>query len=113
MLISAVVGGPTSASLATGVAGAASAAAATEPPPSFSHGDLVLLLGLLLQLWSPLQFLGWFYRWGLLHASVLCVRACVRVCVCVCVCACACVCVRVCLCVCLCLCVCSHPRPPP
>jgi hypothetical protein len=29
-----------------------------------SAGDLVMIQGLLLQLWAPLQFLGWFYRWG-------------------------------------------------
>lgn len=34
-------------------------APATRP---VTAGDLVLLQGLLLQLWSPLQFLGWFYR---------------------------------------------------
>ncbi|KAJ9529892.1 hypothetical protein QJQ45_022301 [Haematococcus lacustris] len=27
-----------------------------------SAGDLVMIQGLLLQLWAPLQFLGWFYR---------------------------------------------------
>ncbi|GBF89046.1 metal ABC transporter permease [Raphidocelis subcapitata] len=47
VLISAVVG--------TGAAPGARAAVVTP-------GDLVLLQGLLLQLWSPLQFLGWFYR---------------------------------------------------
>lgn len=45
VLISAVVG--------TGSAAAGTGAAAVSP------GDLVLLQGLLLQLWSPLQFLGW------------------------------------------------------
>jgi ABC-type multidrug transport system fused ATPase/permease subunit len=29
---------------------------------SASPGDVVLLQGVLLQLWAPLQFLGWFYR---------------------------------------------------
>ena len=48
VLISAVVGVP-----------AAGGAAVAR---TFSPGDLVLLQGLLLQLWSPLAFLGWFYR---------------------------------------------------
>jgi len=52
VLISAVVGG-------SSVAGVAGAAATSRP---FSPGDLVLLQGLLLQLWSPLQYLGWFWR---------------------------------------------------
>ena len=31
-----------------------------------SPGDLILIQGMLLQLWAPLQFLGWFFRCGLL-----------------------------------------------
>ncbi|KAI8464686.1 MAG: ATP-binding cassette superfamily [Monoraphidium minutum] len=58
VLISAIVGNPAS----TAAAAAAGVVAGAAPPPSFTPGDLVLLQGLLLQLWSPLQFLGWFYR---------------------------------------------------
>jgi ABC-type transport system involved in Fe-S cluster assembly fused permease/ATPase subunit len=46
------------AALGNASPGAAAASAAAVASP----GDLVLLQGLLLQLWSPLQFLGWFYR---------------------------------------------------
>jgi hypothetical protein len=53
-LISAVVGG--------GAPGLAAVSAGAAAPRPFSPGDLVLLQGLLLQLWSPLQFLGWFWR---------------------------------------------------
>jgi ABC-type transport system involved in Fe-S cluster assembly fused permease/ATPase subunit len=52
VLISAVVGGSGG--------GLFGGAVATARP--FSPGDLVLLQGLLLQLWSPLQYLGWFWR---------------------------------------------------
>ncbi|KAK9823970.1 hypothetical protein WJX72_006707 [[Myrmecia] bisecta] len=41
------------------VAGLFGGPAAAKP---FSAGELVLAQGLLLQLWGPLSFLGWFYR---------------------------------------------------
>lgn len=52
-------GGTVAAAAAAGLraAGSSGVAAARASP-----GDLVLLQGLLLQLWAPLQFLGWFYR---------------------------------------------------
>ena len=31
-------------------------------PGGISPGDLILIQGMLLQLWAPLQFLGWFFR---------------------------------------------------
>jgi hypothetical protein len=30
--------------------------------PGATGGDLVMASGLIVQLWAPLQFLGWFYR---------------------------------------------------
>ena len=49
VMIAAVVSGPAAAG--TGVMGT-----------GVTPGDLVMIQGVLLQLWSPLQFLGWFYR---------------------------------------------------
>lgn len=44
---------------------AALIAAVTLSPTAVTAGDIVLIHGFLLQLWSPLQFLGWFFRCGL------------------------------------------------
>eukprot|EP00892_Ulva_mutabilis_P005128 jgi/Ulvmu1/2988/UM015_0028.1 len=41
---------------------AALIAAVTLSPGGVSAGDIVLIHGFLLQLWGPLQFLGWFFR---------------------------------------------------
>jgi len=38
------------------------AALGSQTGIAMTAGDLVLVQGLLLQLWGPLQFLGWFYR---------------------------------------------------
>lgn len=45
--------------LAVGMTAALVAAVTTN---RVTPGDLVMVQGLLLQLWAPLQFLGWFYR---------------------------------------------------
>jgi ABC-type transport system involved in Fe-S cluster assembly fused permease/ATPase subunit len=41
---------------------AALGAALLCSPGGVTPGDLVLIHGMLLQLWAPLQFLGWFFR---------------------------------------------------
>lgn len=67
-MVAAVIRGPVAEAMAAVAAGGSVAAAATAvmhggaAAAVASPGDLVLLQGLLLQLWSPLQFLGWFYR---------------------------------------------------
>ena len=56
---SATLNAGQAAILATGMTAALVAAVRT---PGVTAGDLVMVQGLLLQLWAPLQFLGWFYR---------------------------------------------------
>ncbi len=56
---SATLNAGQAAVLATGMTAALVAAAIS---PGVTPGDLVMVQGLLLQLWAPLQFLGWFYR---------------------------------------------------
>ena len=58
-VISAALNAGQGAILAAGMTAAMVAAALA---PGTTAGDLVMIQGLLLQLWAPLQFLGWFYR---------------------------------------------------
>jgi ABC-type transport system involved in Fe-S cluster assembly fused permease/ATPase subunit len=57
--LSAALNAGQAAVLAAGMTAASLAAAAG---PGATPGGLVLVQGLLLQLWAPLSFLGWFYR---------------------------------------------------
>lgn len=50
--------------LNVGIVAALCAAVAFSPGP-VTPGDIVLIHGFLLQLWAPLQFLGWFFRCAL------------------------------------------------
>lgn len=50
---------------------AALCAAVALSPNRVTPGDIVLIHGFLLQLWAPLQFLGWFFRCGTSHPADL------------------------------------------
>ncbi|EFN53974.1 hypothetical protein CHLNCDRAFT_7051, partial [Chlorella variabilis] len=53
---------PAAAETVAGAAAAAGAAGGAAAAAGITAGDLVMIQGLLLHLWAPLQFLGWFYR---------------------------------------------------
>lgn len=60
--ISATLNAGQSVILSFGLTAVLAVAAMGSATTSMTAGDLVLVQGLLLQLWGPLQFLGWFYR---------------------------------------------------
>ncbi|EIE23470.1 ABC family transporter: mitochondrial ATM1-like protein [Coccomyxa subellipsoidea C-169] len=60
--IAAVLNGGQGFVLAAGLTAVLASATLSTAVGSFTGGDLVMAQGLLLQLWGPLQFLGWFYR---------------------------------------------------
>lgn len=60
--ISATLNAGQSVVLSVGLTAVLAMAAMGSSSATMTAGDLVLVQGLLLQLWGPLQFLGWFYR---------------------------------------------------
>ncbi|BDA47349.1 Iron-sulfur clusters transporter atm1, mitochondrial [Coccomyxa sp. Obi] len=60
--IAAVLNGGQGFVLAAGLTAVLASATLFSAAGTFTGGDLVMAQGLLLQLWGPLQFLGWFYR---------------------------------------------------
>lgn len=59
--LSATLNAGQAAILNTGIVAALVLAVAVTPG-GISAGDIILIQGMLLQLWAPLQFLGWFFR---------------------------------------------------